>query len=70
MYIGVSVQQNQFLSKYGLRTIFFEEKKWCKGGAKADAVFCKPYWPNKVTAYPYYVVTNSFLKWGFPKWEF
>ena len=22
----------------------------CEGGAKADAVFCKPYRPNKITA--------------------
>jgi hypothetical protein len=50
VYIGVSVQPNQFLSKYGLRTIFFEKKRMCKGGAKADAVFCKPYRPNKITA--------------------
>ncbi len=47
MYIGVLVQQNQFLSKYGLRTIFFEKKRKCEGGAKADAVFCKLYRPNK-----------------------
>ena len=30
MYIGVSAQQNQILSEYELRTIFFEKKECAK----------------------------------------
>ena len=46
VYIGIA-QQNQFLSKYELRT---EKKEGAKAVRRQTPVFCKPYRPNKITA--------------------